>query len=203
MSDAADCAAGQQVTPRRLLKKTAPQIEETVLEVEDTGMAPEKGSDGGEATDGKEGCGTAEEQVLQELFDGNEDATKSEAPSEPAQDSQPLPSELLAALPQCKRCLAPTDPTRPGCKTSGKVGNLKVTCTTCVYRETGLRRLFGSWPIQEFDDLAEEEKLDFYQKCGYSAADVRKHISETLGRVRMLRKDRALGGMFLPLDVYE
>ncbi len=202
MSDAADCAAGQQVTPRRLLKKTAPQIEETVLEVEDTGMAPEKGSDGGEATDGKEGCGTAEEQVLQELFDGNEEATKSEAPSEPAQDAQAVPSES-AALPQCKRCLAPTDPTRPGCKTSGKVGNLKVICTTCVYRETGLRRILGSWPIQEFDDLTEEEKLDFYQKCGSSAADVRKHISETLLRVRLLRKEKSRGGQFLPLEVYE
>ena len=203
MSDAADCAAGQQVTPRRLLKKTAPQIEETVLEVEDTGMAPEKGSDGGEATDGKEGCGTAEEQVLQELFDGNEEATKSEAPSEPAQDAQAVPSES-AALPQCKRCLAATDPTRPGCKTSGKVGNLKVTCAKCNNRETNLRRrIFGSWPIQEFDDLKEEEKLDFFQKCGCSAADVRKHISETLLRIRLLRKEKSRGGQFLPLEVYE
>ena len=215
MSDAADCAAGQQLTPRRLVQKTAPPAEETVQVVEDeeaaeapegegkgVAEAPEKGSQGAESTDGQEDRRTEEEQVLQELFDGKGESTKSEAPSELPQDAQVVPSES-AALPQCKRCMVATDPTRPGCKTSGKVGNLKVTCSSCNYKETRLRRIFGMWPIQEFDELKEEEQVDFYQKCGTAMADVRKHISETLVRVRMLRKERARGGKFLPLEVYE
>ncbi len=195
------------------MQKTAPPAEETVQVVEDEeaaeapegegkGVAPEKGSQGAESTDGKEDRRTEEEQVLQELFDGKGESTKSEAPSELPQDAQVVPSES-AALPQCKRCMVATDPTRPGCKTSGKVGNLKVICRGCNYKETNLRRIFGAWPIQEFDDLKEDEKVDFYQKCGTAMADVRKHISETLVRVRMLRKEKARGGKFLPLEVYE
>ncbi len=194
-------------------------MEETVKVVEDTGVAeapekgpegedkgvaeaPEKGPEGAESTDGKEGCRTAGEQVLQELFHGNGDATKSEASSELAQDAQVMPSES-AALPQCRRCLAATDPTLPCCQMWGKVGNLKVLCARCNKRHVALNRIFGTWPIQEFDDLKEEDQLDFYQKCGSAVADVRKHVSDTLIRVRLLRREKSRGGQFLPLEVYE
>ena len=51
--------------------------------------------------------------------------------------------------------------------------------------------------------MKEEEQLDFYQECGSAMADVRKHVSETLVRARLMRKERTRGGQFLPLSVRE
>ncbi len=137
------------------------------------------------------------------------DCPKSEPPSEteemfqcPRGTKMP-PVGRLSELPLCKRCLTPTDPMVGGCKVSGKPPDVKVICRMCINRENTLRRLCGSWPVQEFSELTEQEQVDFYQQCSTAMADVRKHVSETLVRHRMMRKERKRSGQFLPLSVYE
>ncbi len=150
------------------------------------------------------------DQIILDLSVEMNDVPKSEVCSEPeAMTDFPkseFPSELhntLSELPRCKRCLTPTDPTVPGCRMSGKVAVVKIVCKKCVNRDTALRRLCGRWPLQEFDELTEQEQVDFYQRCGTTMAHVRNHVSETLVRVRMRRKNSLRSGQFLPLSVYE
>ncbi len=116
--------------------------------------------------------------------------------------SQGTSEAMMSRLPVCKRCLTPTDVSVGGCKVWGKPPNFKVMCKTCSVRDNILRRLCGSWPIQEFHELPENDQVEFYKQCGTAIADIRKHVSDTIVRVLMMRYENSRSGQFLPLSVY-
>ncbi len=116
--------------------------------------------------------------------------------------SQGMSEAMISRLPVCKRCLTPTDISAGGCKVWGKPPSLKVMCKTCCVRDNVLRRLCGSWPIQEFHELPERDQVEFYKQRGTAIADIRKHVSDTIVRVLIMRNENSRSGQFSPVSVY-
>ncbi|CAK0841300.1 unnamed protein product, partial [Prorocentrum cordatum] len=78
-----------------------------------------------------------------------------------------------------------------------------ITCANCRVRDQTLRRIFGGWPIAEFDELSNGGQDDFYKECGCTAAACRDAMKHMLMQVRMKRITETRSGQYLPLSVHE
>ena len=88
-----------------------------------------------------------------------------------AQEEPPSSSEKVACdvsagggVVRCKKCGEALDPLRPDCRSIGKVKQA-FQCGTCWTVDTRLRRLLGTWPIDEVRDAKDEDVSEFYKKA--------------------------------------
>ena len=75
-------------------------------------------------------------------------------------------------------------------------------CGGCNNKCTGLRRTFGTWPIEEFKGLDDEEKASFMGLASNKCKDLENELSNMLTKKFIETHKSSLKGQFLPLQVW-
>jgi len=75
-------------------------------------------------------------------------------------------------------------------------------CGSCNNKCTGLRRTFGTWPIEEFKGLDDEEKASFMGLASNKSKDLENELSNMLTKKFIESHKSSLKGQFLPLQVW-
>ena len=66
-----------------------------------------------------------------------------------------------------------------------------------------MNRIYGHWPVAEFEGISEAAKRDFYKSVGTGMDDLRAKSADLLTTVRTERHTASEGGEFLPLSVWK
>ena len=74
-------------------------------------------------------------------------------------------------------------------------------CGTCGSKTVTLIRLFGTWPVPEFEAISEAEQKHFWSSCK-SAVELKKAVVDICVKARVELHSKGIGGTFLPLSVY-
>ncbi|CAK0818277.1 unnamed protein product, partial [Prorocentrum cordatum] len=146
----------------------------------------------------------AEEEQAEEKPPEKQPAEEEQALADPeAGQTQGEIAELLASQeqPACILRKKICDPLAKGIRIT--YNGTMITCANCRVRDQTLRRIFGGWPIAEFDELRNEEQDGFYKECGCTAAACRDAVKHMLMQVRRKRITDTHSGQYLPLSVYE
>ena len=75
-------------------------------------------------------------------------------------------------------------------------------CSKCNYKRTAMGREFAGWPIPEFSDLSDEDKLAFWRSGGGKVSWLEK-LRETLTKAESQRRSEYNRGEFQPLGFYK
>ena len=81
---------------------------------------------------------------------------------------EPILSAEAAKEMRCAQCNEPLDVLAPGIRCRSKVRQ-QFACGKCASVDSRLRRLLGTWPLDEMKDCAEQDTFDF---CRRAAAAV-------------------------------
>ena len=65
---------------------------------------------------------------------------------------------------RCAQCNEPLDLLAPGVRCRSKVRQ-QFACGKCASVDSRLRRLLGTWPLDEMKDCAEQDTFDFYRRA--------------------------------------
>ena len=77
-------------------------------------------------------------------------------------------------------------------------------CCECKTKTTQLWRAFGSWPVQAFESLSEEERTEFYNKIkGLDAVNAVAEAQDMIDKVESHAEYYSDGGEYLPLSVWK
>ena len=68
----------------------------------------------------------------------------------------------------CVRCNSELDPVLPGVRVVSEA-KLLYECPTCSCVDARLRKLLGTWPVDEMRDMKEQDVFDFYQRAAATA----------------------------------
>ena len=76
-------------------------------------------------------------------------------------------------------------------------------CLNCGTKSTKLRRVFGKWPIGEFDQMEKDDQEAFFNDIsGMSQADLKKFCERKFTKTESHGKFYEEKGQFLPLSVW-
>ena len=81
-------------------------------------------------------------------------------------------------------------------------GGKEFQCGGCNNKSVGLRRTFGTWPIEEFKGLEEEEKKSFMAIASNKTKDLENELSNMLTKKFVESHKSSMRGQFLPLQVW-
>ena len=76
-------------------------------------------------------------------------------------------------------------------------------CGGCNNKCVGLRREFGTWPIEEYKALPEEEKQGFMALASNNASQLKNHLTDMLTKKAIESHKSSMKGQFLPLSVWK
>ena len=112
----------------------------------------------------------------------------------------PPPSQHL-----CAHCRRPLDMNAKGLRMVSKHPPT-YKCPVCNSRHVTLTRQFGTWPLEEFTFLSDEEQSIFYKSVAERGADhktVEDLLVEVLSKRRLAISRSSEIGKFLPLGVWK
>ena len=112
----------------------------------------------------------------------------------------PPPSQHL-----CRHCRRPLDMSAKGDRIVRKQPPT-YKCAVCNSRHVTLNRQFGTWPLEEFTYLSDEEQSIFYKSVAERGADhktVEDLLVEVLSKRRLAISRSSEIGKFLPLGVWQ
>ena len=112
------------------------------------------------------------------------------------------PLTVLPEQPLCTKCASYVDPCGPGVRCTSKT-TPSFICPVCCSKLTGLNRLCGHWPIEEFKELSAAEQESFFQSCGAGTAALKKAIEQHIIRRQVHQRVNEVAGEFLPLSVWQ
>jgi hypothetical protein len=114
---------------------------------------------------------------------------------------QMLPSLLGIVEPfhKCAYCGFAVDPLSKGLRVTKK-SPMTFQCGKCNSKMVGCHRIFGQWPIAEFDGISAEAKQAFY---GAAGAPLKESVLDSLVKWRCDEHVAEVCGKFLPLSVWE
>ena len=105
----------------------------------------------------------------------------------------------------CKHCKCPLDLTAKGWRLLSKHPPT-LRCPCCNSRHVTLTRHFGTWPLDEFASLTDEEQETFYLQVKDKGADARSVVDllvDSLTKRRLAINRSSEKGAFLPLEVWK
>ena len=77
------------------------------------------------------------------------------------------------------------------------------SCGRCGTKSTNLRRTFGTWPIEEFKGLSEEDKVAYMQNADSSVRALKESLTDILTKRFVEQHKSSLKGQYLPLTVWK
>ena len=77
------------------------------------------------------------------------------------------------------------------------------SCGRCGKKSTTLRRTFGTWPIEEFKGLSEDDKVGYMQNADSGARALKESLTDTLTKRFVEQHKSSLKGQYLPLNVWK
>ena len=75
---------------------------------------------------------------------------------------EPILSAEAAKETRCAQCNEPVDVLAPGVRCRNKQKQ-QFACGKCLSVDARLRRLLGTWPLDEMKDCSEQDPFDFYR----------------------------------------
>ena len=114
------------------------------------------------------------------------------------------PSGSQTTIIRCTQCNDQIDVLSPGVRACSKVKQ-RFECARCASVDTRLRKLLGTWPIDEMRDAPEQDTFDFYRRA---AASVGPHsltvcVKHILAKLLTKRKTNRNRAEWLPMSVWE
>ena len=80
----------------------------------------------------------------------------------------------------------------------------KVICKRCNSRRATMSKLFGSWPIPEFEEMGPEWQEQFWKsECANRKKDLMDEIIRMITQSKISRKIQGHSGKYLPLTWYK
>jgi len=107
----------------------------------------------------------------------------------------------FVSLFRCRKCKRQV-PSEHLPTTSLPAAGGEITCKPCLSKQATLSKMFGSWPIPDYEDLSSEEQNAFWQGGNTRGAildSLTKSVADSTERARI----RAQGGGYYPLTWYE
>ena len=77
------------------------------------------------------------------------------------------------------------------------------SCGRCGTKSTNLRRTFGTWPIEEFKGLSEEDRVAYMQSADSSVRALKESLTDILTKRFVEQHKSSLKGQYLPLTVWK
>ena len=115
-------------------------------------------------------------------------------------------AQKSAGAPQrvrCLQCKLFVDPWSSGVRRRSKTPETWI-CATCNCKVALLYRMFGTWPIMEFDQCLDEDgQAEFFRSCGSDSKVLATKVVECLTKRMVSQKKEGCRGRFLPLKVWE
>ena len=114
------------------------------------------------------------------------------------------PSQLVPKLesevPTCRKCGSPVEPTAKG--TRFFTSTQEFQCSTCCCRHVGIIKVFGTLKFDEYNELDDAEKRQFFASLPTDYASLKKTLSDFIIKRRIESRRNSIVGKFLPLAVW-
>ena len=99
---------------------------------------------------------------------------------------------------KCKRQVQPENLPSTALPSNGGL----INCKPCLSKTATLSKMFGKWPIPDFDELTDQERTDFW-RAGNTRADLPNQLTKSVCEVTEKTKTNSTNGMYRPLSWYE
>ena len=126
-------------------------------------------------------------------------------PNEPpeatnAKDARGDKSPVVSSF-RCKKCKRQVQHENLPSTALPSNGGL-INCKPCLSKTATLSKMFGKWPIPDFDELTDQERTDFW-RAGNTRADLPNQLTKSVCEVTEKTKTNSTNGMYRPLSWYE
>ena len=107
----------------------------------------------------------------------------------------------VVSLFRCKKCKRQVQPEDlPGDRLPAEGG--LIICKPCLSKTATLSKMFGKWPIPDFDELPDEEQAEFW-RAGNTRKDLLNQLTKSVSEVTEKTKTNSVNGTYYPLSWYE
>ena len=105
---------------------------------------------------------------------------------------------------RCAQCSEQIDVLAPGSRCRSKVKQ-QFACGKCASVDSRLRRLLGTWPLDEMRDCSEQDTFEFYRRAAATAgsSELKVQVKHVLKQAIIKRKVNRNLGEWLPIGVWE